>query len=59
MKPGLYEYHYEDSDEPVIMEVYNDNGTLRCRANKDLVGFKVSDIPYGNELKPLNYMACG
>lgn len=59
MKPGLYEYHYKNSNKFIIMEVYNDNGTLRCRDNKTLVGFKISDIPYGNYLKPLKYLACG
>jgi hypothetical protein len=59
MKPGLYEYYYKNNNVPSIVEVYNEKGILRCRKNKNITGFKITDIPYGNYLKPLKYLACG
>lgn len=59
MKPGLYEYHKNNSNKIEIVEVYNDNGTIRCAHDRKYVGFKITDIPYGNKLKPLKYLACG
>lgn len=62
VEPGLYSLVREAGKNETV-EVYHEvtaNGTrIRARHDSQYVGFKVNDLPIGQYLKPLEFMAAG